>query len=111
MALGYHLGLEREWDQEKMWHMFTAFKVEQSEPGVLGAEKDRSGYVQSFAPFNITSSRCFKNDWPQRWPQQRVGWNPEGVLWEAFAFERWSHWADSVDAGLPRLTRVPCLPS
>lgn len=28
-------------NQEKMWHMFTAFEVEQSEPGVLGAEKDK----------------------------------------------------------------------
>lgn len=29
--------------EEKMWHMFTAFEVEQSEPGVLGAEKESFG--------------------------------------------------------------------
>lgn len=25
--------------QEKMWHMFTRFEVEQAEPGVLGAKE------------------------------------------------------------------------
>ena len=47
--------------QEKMWHMFTAFEVEQSEPGVLGAEKDNGLKVlppSTEAASGLSSGAC-----------------------------------------------------
>ena len=62
MVRGPHLT-----SQEKMWHMFTAFEVEQSEPGVLGAEKDK-GLDSKFCAIQQIQQNLFQvlknNGWP-----------------------------------------------